>query len=368
MRGSIAIWRDAEFIKASGYAPKVEAHINIWRNSLRKPGRHDLLDVGILFQEVRALCSLSISLPFKVKAGQVSDLFEVMNDDTTLSAIFNETLEARGTSRSEDGFEAFHTERSCVQCFVHRCRAERDWTLKELQDEDDTCSVIVIRPGFFKRLREVGDHYVRLRIEVPIDQPNGFVSTINPEDSAFVSTISTSEIVEIRLNEMRNFSPALRRELKEESRELIDISAVHYFLIRDMSVEMTQSHMTFRKMRRLEPKIWDKYLAGHGGFRAPDLIIYHWASFAKSNTEPVDSFTALATFRAYYTGSLLKYALVIIALGALGSALQGWGTEVLKAVLPESWAAYGAFLANVVLFGLLSFTLWLFVKFKKNRR
>lgn len=51
------------------------------------------------------------------------------------------------------------------------------------------------------------------------------------------------------------------------------------------------------------------------------MIIYHWSSIAPPQSN-VENFTALATFRAYYTGSLWVYAGVIVALGAMGSALQ----------------------------------------------
>jgi len=371
MRGSIAIWSEATPIEAAGYAPKIEAHINIWRNSDRKSGQghFDLLDIGILFQEVRALRRLSISLPFTMDQANIIDLFEVMRDDTTLSAIFNETLEGRRKSQSEDFFEAFHTERKCVQCFVQRCRRGADWTLRKLDDGDDTGHVIVIGPTFFDRIRAaVGDHYLRLRVMVPIGQHNGFVSDNRPRDSAFLSTISTSEIIEFRLNEMRNFSTALRKELKEVDCRLIDISAVHYFLIRDMTVEMTQSHMNFRKMRRLEPRIWDNYLTGFPGFFPDRLIIYHWASFAKSTTEPVENFTALATFRARYTGSLAVYAAVIVALGALGSAAQAIGAESLKCAL--AWIGYsaGPISSNLLVVLLLATVLYGAVKFNTKNR
>jgi hypothetical protein len=33
MRGSIAIWHDTFPIDADGYAPRVEVHVNIWRNN-----------------------------------------------------------------------------------------------------------------------------------------------------------------------------------------------------------------------------------------------------------------------------------------------------------------------------------------------
>ncbi|OAI30875.1 hypothetical protein A1351_00655 [Methylosinus sp. R-45379] len=364
MRGSIAIWHDTFPIDADGYAPRVEVHVNIWRNNQRKKRKHfDLLDIGFRFEELRALRSLSISFPFVIKPEHVSDLFEVMHDTSTLSAIFNDTLTPGSMLDRGNCFAASHTESKGVQFFVWRC-PDKELQFSTIGEGRDRSTVITISDQFFEQVRpRVGDHYFRLRIEVPIDMENGFVSSNDPKDSAFLSTISTSEIVEFRLNERRNFSNAIRNRLQAKNCGLIDISAVHYFLIRDMGVEMTRSHTAFRKMRRLEPRLWERYLTDCSGFNPDKMIIYHWASFAPSATAAVESFSALATFRADYTGSLLAYGAVIVALGAMGSAVQSvWATAI-----GENWPSYGSLRANVLLLVLLALGLAVLVCFRLRK-
>lgn len=334
MRGSIAIWHETIAEEAEGYAPSVEVHINIWRNKERSKRDHfDLFDIGFRFKELRSLRSLSIGLPFLLSDHQlVSDLFDKMRDESTLSAIFNETLTPGELTDGGHTFQASSEKR--VQFFVAKC-PEDEREIREIGTGDDRVSVITLTDAFFSRLRaNVGDHYFRLRIKVPANQSNGFVSTIRPKDGAFLSTISTNEVVEFRLNERRNFSPAIREKLRHKRCALINISAVHYFLIRDMGVEMTQSHTSFKKMRLLEPDMWESYLKGCPGFNPDKMIIYHWSAMGD---KPVESFTALATFRAYYTGNLLFYAAVIVLLGAMGSAVQGFGTALLSTI---GWSAF----------------------------
>lgn len=368
MRGSIAIWHDTLPIDADGYAPRVEVHINIWRNDQRKkPNHFDLFDIGFRFEELRALRSLSISLPFVVPHEHVSDLFDVMHDPYTLSAIFNETLTPGSMRDSGNCFAASHTESKKVQLYVWRC-PDKERQLSMIGEGRDSGTVINISDQFFDRLRpNVGDHYFRLRIKVPIGIDNGFVSSNDPKDSAFLSTISTSEIVEFRLNERRNFSNAIRNRLEAKDCSLIDISAVHYFLIRDMGVEMTQSHTAFRKMRRLEPVIWARYLAQCPGFNPDKMIIYHWASFSVSATAVVDSFTALATFRAYYTGKLWVYALVIVGFGAMGSAAQAVLANGLVMFLGTFCSWCGPTSANLLLIALIAVALAFWVIFRRQR-
>ncbi|SFG44838.1 hypothetical protein [Methylobacterium gossipiicola] len=366
MRGSIAIWQDKIADAAEGYAPRVEVHVNIWRNTERNKYKNfDLLDIGFRLQEIRSLRTLSISLPFAViDDSHISDLFEVMHDASTLSAIFNETLAAGGVQDDGRIFAASIAETERVQFYVARCSPD-ERLLSKIGVGGDEVTVITLKDSFFERLRRrVGDHYFRLRVKLPIEVKNGFVSTIKPKDSAFLSTISTNEIVEFRLNERRNFSGAIREKLQATGCGLIDVSAVHYFLIRDMGVEMTQSHTGFRKMRRLEPEMWSRYLQGCPGMNPDKMIIYHWSSKLPAHG-PVDSFTALATFRAYYTGSLVVYGLVIVALGAMGSALQSllmgglaWLGWSLGCSAPACVSAAGNLLVMIALFLALFGCVW----------
>jgi hypothetical protein len=367
MRGSIAIWHNTLPLDADGYAPRIEVHINIWRNNQRKKRNHfDLLDIGFRFEELRALRSLSISLPFVVHPRDVSDLFGVMHDTSTLSAIFNETLTPGDVLGGGNYFAASHTESKRVQFFVWRCSDNVQVSTIGVDGEPGT--VISISDQFFEQLRPlVGDQYFRLRIKVPIGVENGFVSSNDPKDSAFLSTISTNEIVEFRLNERRNFSNAIRDRLQAQNCGLIGISAVHYFLIRDMGVEMTQSHTGFRKMRRLEPDMWKRYLDGCPGFSPDRMIIYHWASFATSVTSTVESFSALATFRAYYTGRLWIYVLVIVALGAMGSAAQNVGGAAVASFLEKCGLPYSVTVANLLLLLLLALGLKLLVDLGRGK-
>lgn len=338
MRGSIAVWYDAEGDDAQGYAPRVEVHINIWKGSRSKgAGRCDLLDIGFRFSELRLLSTLSISLPFVVEQSAVTDLFEVMNDNSTLSAIFNESLVA--SDQKDDGrfFPALN-EGGKVAFNIFRC-APPDISLSTIGDGTESGTVIQLQSALFERMRaRIGDQYIRLRIRVPIGTPGGFISEVEPEETPFLSTILTNEIVEFRLNERRNFSPDLRSKLSGK-RDLIDISAVHYFLIREMTVEMTQSHTGFRKMRRLEPRIWDRYLEDEPQIDASNMIIYHWSNVASGGSS-VESFTALATFRAYHANKLWIYALVIVALGSMGSAVQAAFVALFSLCLPDSCSGW----------------------------
>jgi hypothetical protein len=284
-----------------------------------------------------------------------------------LSAIFNETLSA-DTLQDDERIFAARNERKKVQFYVCQC-SPSDMEFSTIGKDDDASTIILFKEQFCKQLKKnVGDQYFRLRIAIPFGTKNAFIDEIIPEDAGFLSTISTNEIVEFRLNDRRNFSPAMSDHLRG-SIDFIEVSVVHYFLIRDMTVEMTQSHTPFKKMRRLEPAIWKEYLNHEPQFNSDNMIIYHWSTRAAS-TGSIESFTALATFRAYDVRPLSIYALVVILLGAMGSALQAWMAALptylaSKRGLDDLWSAFGV---NFLIFVLLAFGVWLIVGWQKQRQ
>jgi hypothetical protein len=79
----------------------------------------------------------------------------------------------------------------------------------------------------------------------------------------------------------------------------------------------------FRKMRRLEPGLWDNYLRDLGSPRPEDMIIYQW----RDVSDAIEDFIALANFRQA-SANLSTYVGAIVMLGAAGSAAQSLFTSV----------------------------------------
>ena len=134
------------------------------------------------------------------------------------------------------------------------------------------------------------------------------------------SGFHSTDVIEFRVNERRNFGDYLRKIKMEFPK----IEAIDYFLVRDISTELVQSHADFRKMRRLEPKLWDRYLRELGTSAPERWIIFHWREGGIPGAD-VEDFIALAFFTKprYH---LLAYLAVIVLLGAAGSGIQALWT------------------------------------------
>ncbi|MDE2475134.1 MAG: hypothetical protein KGO48_08825, partial [Alphaproteobacteria bacterium] len=196
-------------------------------------------------------------------------------------------------------------------------------------------------PQFFSKCKSGVANYVRLRLVLAGELKWLFAREVTPSDWPFVTSFYRNKIVEFRLNEKRNFPDEIKRLYSARDRVLIE--AVHYFLIRDVRVELARSHTDFRKMRKLEPNLWKGYLREFGNVNFENMIIYHWRKVARDRTTcsrgpteiadgklGVDDFIALCSFREL-RGNVLLYIAAIVLLGAIGNSTQAFFTASFRA-------------------------------------
>jgi hypothetical protein len=325
VRGSLAIWCETEQVEVAGHSPKVELHFNIWSGL---PGNTpDVLDIGFLFKEHQTIQRLFLYIPGKVDRSQLKDLSGILKNRTTLSAVFNNTLDVG--KDTEGGFEVVRG--TVVQFRMIKVDAEDPDQLSVeqfIEDDGRVGTIIVFEPSVIRRMSGVGDHYIRLRLVLSGELEDMLVSHIDPSDRIFLSSFYATQVIEFRVNEKRNYSNGLRQRQKDGQPPII--STIHYFLVRDLRVEMVQAHATFRKMRRLEPGLWSRYLEGLGNPNPENMIIYHWREVATDKLG-IEDFIALAAFRQAGT-NILMFILAIVLLGITGNAAQSLLTSFISLV------------------------------------
>ncbi|RDW13784.1 hypothetical protein DIE28_06220 [Paracoccus thiocyanatus] len=128
-------------------------------------------------------------------------------------------------------------------------------------------------------------------------------------------------------------------------------------------------HKPFRKVRRLEGKLWRHYLLGNGGERrvaeyerlADRMVIYHWREDAQDK-RPVEDFVAFASFRAS-ARNIWLYLLIAVLLGAVGSTLSAGMSNIFK------WLDYytappglEGWVTVAVLFGVVMLCAWMLLR------
>ena len=316
MWGSLAYWCDPSG-EVDGHPPRAELHFNIWCDL---PGdAPDVLDVGILLKDARTFSGVYLYIPAEVPAESVEDLSSILEDTKTLSAVFNDTLVVGDIS--DNSFEA--KKDGAVKLHVIKLNEFSKYTnLKYIEEEQNRVgTVIEFKKTIFEKSTLIGNYYIRIRIKLDQQLASLFKNEIVPSDRIFTSSFYRTEMIEFRINEKRNYSEALIKKYPRMRTPYID--AIHYFLVRNLKVELVQSHANFRKVRRLEPKLWDRYLQPFGHVSPEDMVIYHWRESvgeSERNVQPtgVEDFVALTTFRTSRR-NILFFLVVIVFLGAAGS-------------------------------------------------
>lgn len=93
MSGSLALWYESDESPVGGHEPCIELHFNMWREL---PGdSSDALDVGFRIKEKHGIETLNLFVPGEVYSDDLTDLSDVLRQDKTLCAVFNETLVVR---------------------------------------------------------------------------------------------------------------------------------------------------------------------------------------------------------------------------------------------------------------------------------
>lgn len=332
------MWCDRTALEVHDHTARVDLHFNVWCDL---PDSPDVLDIGFLFKEARPIHQLYLYIPGRVKLENVQDLSEILQDDKTLSAVFNDTLFVG--SVGEQSFEA----RRGDQIALHVMRIDRvhHITVEELVESSGTGTVIRFGSDLFAQMRNVGDHYVRIRIKLQDDLGDLFSYTFQPDDRIFLSAFYNTQVIEFRLNEKRNFSEQLKHRYPKM--DMPRIGAVHYFLVRHIGTELVRAHAELRKIRRLEPLLWVSYLRPLGNISPDRMVIYHWRDIAPDRSS-LDDFIALAWFRTPRNNVVL-YLLAILLLGASGSSLQALLTKATANSSGETATQQGIILAGVLI-------------------
>jgi hypothetical protein len=289
------------------------------------PGGCAALDIGFRLKEARTIDELHLYIPGEVSLGRIRDLSKELQNDNTISAIFNDVL-----SISSENSANYIVQNQRGQVYLRVVYLDFAKHLRILPIKGRDCidgTVITFTNTLLRTLDDVGDYYVRFRIMFTKSEFYGvFASKYDSDGKLFISAFARTDIIEFRVNERRNFSKPLRNAFAKMWAP--DICAIHFLLARSIDAELIKSHTDFRKMRKLEPDIWDSYLSQFG--KPERMVIYHWRSIADQD-KTVEDFMALAIFRKFMPNYSL-YAAALLLFGGFGSTLQALATATLSPV------------------------------------
>ncbi|MCE1058102.1 hypothetical protein LU646_09420 [Pseudomonas alloputida] len=327
MAKSLAFWvegsKPVENIK-----PDVELHFNYWSLSGKSETVIDYLDVGVKFSGLETFDAIKIFIPFHVtEQNYAANLGRaVCNTPTLISAIFNTRVKETllDGERMDITFRQEKESKLRFHCQIEVGSHGEGVTLNRLNREGDgtTLSFPLV---LFKKEKEASlesiPHYFRFRIKMSAEDKKVISQLSKQKDSKLLSRFDSTEIVDFRVNEIRNLPAQIRSKLEYDS----FISSVHFFLIRETNSEHKLSHTEFKRCRVLEKDLWETYLKENNEeINLPEqMLIYHWREQSKRNSdgellEHLENFSAFAKFSktVITRATIFWFIISVLALGA----------------------------------------------------
>ncbi len=352
MAESLAFWVEpinaSEELANEGKTPKVDLHINYWLLNQNTDNEFHYLDFGIKFENLSRNSKLSLYFPFKVnKEEYVSGLGgQVCRRTELIQTIFN------ATHRSTKNIAPTYVE---IEFVSEKEPALRVYTQIEIGDDPDSVNLIHFEKGSLLEFpmnlfpdctedsKELGPipNYIRFRINLKGDKAKKcFSQSYKHRDNPVLSRLESTEIVDFRLNEVRDLPGNIQGKKFSNS----FIKNIHFFLIREIDSEFKQAHAKFDRCRLLEKELWNAYLnleddAGKKSKLPHQMLIYHWKECASnpekdkeasnSKEEYIEKFTAFAKFSKITASikTVLTFAIIVVFLGMLSSIFGGWAQK-----------------------------------------
>ncbi len=306
---SIAIWYTPED-KNSINLKDIELHFNFWKIPNGAKNSYKFLDIGIKLDNTENVKKLNIYFPTEIKSSDFEDIVSkfVFKADL-LSAIFNENYQviSDATSKSfkiKDKDDAF--------VFDIYKTSEND--LEFTNSYEGTIISIKI-------LKQSSKSYYRFRIKGDFIES---LSTLSkPTNAIFESAFSEIEMIDFRVNEIRDLNLDLLERIRDEV--FFKIKKQHFFFICSNEEEVIGNHQPYLSCRNLENYRWGDYVA-LPNINNKIFLAYHW----KENDKDSISTLIKTKYEKNNWLTIVKYLSIGFIIAVLIELFSNWFYDFLK--------------------------------------
>lgn len=356
MAKSLAFW--LEGINSDKH--EIDLHVNYWLLHQNTDREISYLDIGVKFQGLHdnqegAEGAINVYFPFKItKENYHPGLGELVCSRTDLiQTIFNSRHKSTSNSSNTSVDIEFESKKEDVLRVFTQISCSPENGGVRIVDTDEG-STLLFPIKLFSMVRESDSDvveennllpgYIRFRIKLSANETKVLSQSYKHSDSFILSRLESTEIVDFRLNEVRDLPGII------QSKNLIGagIKNIHFFLIREVDSEYKQAHANFHRCRLLEKELWNEYLNLHlkENMAPKQMLIYHWKESGKitdnngsEKQSSIEKFTAFAKFSkitvTYKNLCLfLFFALLVGAVsGAMGNLLYNFVRDTSTSII-----------------------------------
>lgn len=306
---SIALWYKADN-NTSVSIEDVELHFNLWKLPSGANTYLRFLDIGIKLKNTENISELKLYFPAKVICSEFEDIVSKFIDKPSLvSSIFNENYKVISESTSK----TFQIKNANDELVFNIYKTSRDDIKFEEKFSGAIFSIAVPKKS--------DPVYFRFRVKGSFI--SSLISTSSPKNAIIQSAFSEIEMIDFRVNEIRDLDPSLLEEINKSGK--LTISKQHFFFICSNEEEVIGSHQPFIGCRNLENYRWNDYV-GIPDIKKQIFLAYHW----KDKDIQSSSILIKSKHEKNNWKTIIKYAVVALVIGLLIDFLGNWLYDVFR--------------------------------------
>ncbi|HET6225422.1 MAG TPA: hypothetical protein VFF27_04020 [Bacteroidia bacterium] len=311
---SIAIWYSPSKGRESTLS-EVELHFNFWKIPNGTKKHQKFLDIGIKIEDTLNVDTLNLFFPSQITQNDFEDIVSKFIDKADLvSAIFNENYKV--TSNATTKLYEINDSTNNFIFTVYKT------SKNDIEFQNNKYGGTILK---IKVLKQDKKTYYRFRLKGKfIDS----LSTISkPTNSVLESAFSQIEMIDFRVNEIRDLNHDLIEEINKEV--LLKIKKQHFFFICSNEEEVIGNHQPFISCRNLENYRWDNYVDLPENNKNNVYLAYHWKENAKESVS-----TLIKTkYEKNNWKTILKYFAVAFIIAVIIELFSNWLYDFLKGIL-----------------------------------
>lgn len=308
--------------------------LNYWKLPKRFWEYNRFLDLGLLVYDAKDIDSILFYLPFQLEDNQLEDLGSILANDNLLSILFSDSFRVEDDSRII-GYRYASSNGEKKQAFWIACLTSTDFKIHPLKHGTLVEVMIKTKPNVKKEIKNADEGktnnynlYLRFRVKNLQEKSLSYIESVS--NDFFQSVFSRTEMMNLHINAVGEIDEEDNKDLVSKY-SFLAFNKVHFFFIGSSEEETISGTTNYTDSRLLDSKKWTPYI-GNNNPQNRKCLAYHWRK-----TGPMENCNIF--IRTVYSSAniwkIVKYSLIVIILGAMGSLLASFFTPGCKCELEQ---------------------------------